>query len=1162
MDYRLLAEMAVDRHAAPVRRTPVARGKRALRRCLRAAGLLLAFLHYGAWAQMVIQDDFTGASSRYDWKALNGACLTAGNNTGNVPACMGLSYYGSSVQVGGTSGRLPDAPGSGALRLTNGDQYLSMYELQQRGLPTSPAGTNSLFQSGAIVSNFTFPTSQGTHVTFTTYTYGGNGEFVHGADGLSFFLSDGSLPPNVGAVGGSLGYTCKNNLVTYDPTTGTYGAVAGNPRDVPDAYDGMNGGYLGLGIDEYGNFANPEDNTDTGLPLKPGRIALRGAGDTRWSTLQKKYPLYYPASLAIATQAEAVRKACSTGTAWNYSGTSLVDATGAIVPDRGMTNERLAFNYPYLASSDLPASVTIENQEGVDQPKRGVATPFTYDLSISQDGLFSLFYSVAGGTPQPVMVNKRITDSNGPLPSSFRFGFAGSTGGGTNVHEMSCFRVAPLNTASTSAATNLQPAARVRAGSQVYMAFNHPLNWWGQLTAQDLLEDTTTGNLTLSATANWDASCTLTGGPCTALGAGAPNVSAQAPNQRSILTWSGAAGVPFRWGSLTAAQQAALTSGDASATADRLNYLRGDRSKEIAGGGSFRTRSGVLGDMLDASPTWVGAPSSPYDGPWDDKLTHATAAENSGASYASFRSLYATRQNLVYAGANDGLMHAFRAGAMDASGKFAPSASTPNDGREALAYMPADVLSAIHSATPALDFSGSQYAHNLYTDGTPGIGDLRYGGAWHTWLVAGLGPARNALGPVNTPGTAVSGTVYALDITDPAQFGESNAATIVKGEWNSSTISCTNVAGCGSHLGAVAGAPAIRRLHNGSWAALFGNGLNSASGTAGLFIMLVDPASGTVTFRYLDTGAGGANGIVNVAPADLDGDHITDYVYAGDALGNLWRFDLTAADPSLWGASAAPLFQADAGQPITARPTIASVPGKGEGALPRVVVSFGTGQQLPQSLTGAAVYPSARQALYGVWDANFDAWNAKNTSGVRFASLAAPGTVQSPQLLAQSVTGTSSAGTVDARTVSQLTVCWSGSTECGSGNNRMGWMLPLPGGSEQVLYNPVLSFGMFLVNTTIPEVDNPLTCGRQPPTGYTMAVSVSSGGAAKVPFFPDATSPQAAGLALSATGSPSVVTTRTKAFLVQQTVSGRGAVTLINPAPAGAGGRLNWIQLR
>ena len=47
--------------------------------------------------------------------------------------------------------------------------------------------------------------------------------------------------------------------------------------------------------------------------------------------------------------------------------------------------------------------------------------------------------------------------------------------------------------------------------------------------------------------------------------------------------------------------------------------------------------------------------------------------------------------------------------------------------------------------------------------GRPGNGDLYYGGAWHTWLVGGLGLAAPA--------------IYALDVTNPGRFSEGNAAS-------------------------------------------------------------------------------------------------------------------------------------------------------------------------------------------------------------------------------------------------------------------------------------------------------------------------------------------------------------------------------------------------
>ena len=170
-----------------------------------------ALLPEAARAQLVISDTLTGASSSYNWQALNGACLTAGNNTGSIPACSGLSYYSGKKLVGGANGALPDAVGQGALRLTNGD--------------TVSNGSNGNNQNGAVVSNFTFPTNQGVQVTFTTVTYGGNGYSNNanqssGADGISFFLSDGSQPATVGGLGGSLGYSCSNQTRTTTDSNG------------------------------------------------------------------------------------------------------------------------------------------------------------------------------------------------------------------------------------------------------------------------------------------------------------------------------------------------------------------------------------------------------------------------------------------------------------------------------------------------------------------------------------------------------------------------------------------------------------------------------------------------------------------------------------------------------------------------------------------------------------------------------------------------------------------------------------------------------------------------------------------------------------------------------------------------------------------------------
>jgi type IV pilus assembly protein PilY1 len=269
------------------------------------AGVLAAGFSHGTRAQTTTSDDFTQASDTNNWQTFNGACLTAGNGTlSNIPACIGLPYYGTQIQIGGNNGflggttapasaasQIPDPPGHGALRFTN------WYG-----------------QAGSIISSGTpFPSGAGLQVIFKTVTYDGDsgGGGHDGADGIGSFLMDGLAqtptgtygPYDTGAFGGSLGYTCSNQN-----NDGTLRAD-GTPR----GYDGLEYGYLGLGMDEYGNFLNQGDNTASGFGYVPGRIGLRGAGSISWHALNLKYPLQYPSSLTLAQRASAVRNTCKTG---------------------------------------------------------------------------------------------------------------------------------------------------------------------------------------------------------------------------------------------------------------------------------------------------------------------------------------------------------------------------------------------------------------------------------------------------------------------------------------------------------------------------------------------------------------------------------------------------------------------------------------------------------------------------------------------------------------------------------------------------------------------------------------------------------------------------------------------------------------------------------
>jgi type IV pilus assembly protein PilY1 len=366
-------------------------------------------------------------------------------------------------------------------------------------------------------------------------------------------------------------------------------------------------------------------------------------------------------------------------------------------------------------------------------------------------------------------------------------------------------------------------------------------------------------------------------------------------------------------------------------------------------------------------------------------------------------------------------------------------------------------------------------------------------------------------------------------------------------------------------MGSTYGVPVIRRLHNGNWAVIFGNGYGSSTGDAGIFIMTVDATSGSKTFYYLSAGKTGSNGIAYPSPADLDGDHVTDYVYAGDLLGNIWRFDLTSSDPTKWKVTTSPVFTEPSGNPITTKLALAVTP-MTKGA-PRLMVDFGTGRKIPLTVTSPAQYASGSHKLYGIWDSNMAAWNA--LSATKYASLSTPPTsIPLSSLQKQTLTFNTNGDLV----ATSNTICWADLTTCSS-TPQYGWYVSLLGSSEQVIFSPILYQDAFIVNTTMPANNSPLNCSPSTETGYTISISVSTGGVISG-LFPKYTDTAAVGSQTNGSGSPFVVLAGGTAQVLTQSL-GNGSQTGPIACPAGSklcsgqikphnptGKRLTWIERR
>ncbi|ROO25521.1 hypothetical protein SAHL_14355 [Salinisphaera orenii YIM 95161] len=498
---------------------------------------------------------------------------------------------------------------------------------------------------------------------------------------------------------------------------------------------------------------------------------------------------------------------------------------------------------------------------------------------------------------------------------------------------------------------------------------------------------------------------------------------------------------------------------------DEIRYLRGDRRLEQSNGGSLRDRPGagatggtntVLGDIIHSVPEYVGTPSPiAYAGPWRDELYPGQSmAENDVPYYSatdddSFVRRMQSRTPMVYVGANDGMLHGFDAAT----------------GAERLAFMPNEILHIIGSGTGV---TSPQYGHQSYVDGQLASADVFYGNAWHSVLVGGL---RNG-----------GRSIYALDISSPARFSEANAAEIVRWEFTH------------DQLGQTFGEPVIARLHGasgddtkGRWAAIFGNGYNSDDAGASLFV--VDIADGSLITR-LSTGATAgddqpSNGLSSPAVLDIDNDRVADYVYAGDFQGNLWKFDLTAANATSWTAER--LFRARRGsdsgeaQPITAAPVAQRHPyGKSFGAM----VYFGTGQNIVPLNNEDERTPSS---LYGIWDPAVVGYSAPQG----LPAQAVGWRVSRSQLVTQNVTGerTGADDTV-YRTLSSKPVAYVAEDDTFGAR---GWALDLPAESgEAALSPPDINLRESRAEFATTVID-PETCTLTS-SGFLLAVDLATGG--------------------------------------------------------------------
>lgn len=576
---------------------------------------------------------------------------------------------------------------------------------------------------------------------------------------------------------------------------------------------------------------------------------------------------------------------------------------------------------------------------------------------------------------------------------------------------------------ASAAATTSNP--NVTSGDNfVFSSTFTTQDWAGQLFRQQI--DLTTGavpifDITDVSTYDWASQAQLDSNTSRVI----YTYDASTSNKLKLFTWanlSSSEQAYFNTANISSLSQfcsAGVTCLDstaqtAAAGTNLLSFIKGDRTNEGVSTDTtkyYRQRAHILGDIVNAEAVYVKSSLYNY----------------ADSGYSDFKTANESRQGIVYAAANDGILHAFNA----------------STGVESWAHIPSMVLPNLYKLADK-NYSAQ---HQYYVDGTPIAGDICpnapsstcSSSQWKTILVGGL----------NRGGRGY----YALDVTDPAS---------PKALWE---FTDTN-------MGYTYGNPVITKICTTStvvasvftctaytWVVLVTSGYNNVSPGDGVGRLYILNASTGALIRSISTGTGDTttpSGLarINSWVENSMSDNSSLRAYGGDMLGNLWRFDLIDnVGPSGYEAERLTTFYSDtagtARQPITTKPELGSVSGT-------AVVFVGTGRYLGATdLTDTSL-----QTFYAVKDpvgsSALTAFSNPRASGSGFVSQT-------------QTTGTCPAG-------SPTSICTSGQSIRTTTNNTVnfstnnGWYVDLPDSAERSNTDPTLALGTLAFTTNVPNV--------------------------------------------------------------------------------------------
>jgi type IV pilus assembly protein PilY1 len=482
--------------------------------------------------------------------------------------------------------------------------------------------------------------------------------------------------------------------------------------------------------------------------------------------------------------------------------------------------------------------------------------------------------------------------------------------------------ISQIMVATFTFATPVIPTTQTSSTNRVYMAaFESNLSlpfWDGYLKAYNL---NSTGNVPvdsngvpLASALAWEAGAVL------------HNLGSSGRNIYTYLGRSSGSLTSFTTSLSTSVLSPAMVGLSAQADRDNLiNFLWGKDSYNWFGNGTTVDRPWILGDIFHSTPVLVSPPF----------------LASTDSTYAAFAAANAGRTTILLAGANDGMLHAFR----------------ESDGTELWAFIPPNLFPYLQQLTVV---GGG---HQWFVDGSPVAADVKVqmqsayvtdpAAKWRTIVIVGERRGGNYY--------------YALDITNTG-----SAPTLL---WSFTDPDMGETYSTPS-IGTVMMADGTTK-----YVAFMGGGYEEAhDNSLGKAVFAIDIATGSKLWEYKNaSGATDDRKYMNFSiPADItavdfNNNGFIDRLYIGDVGGQVWTFDVVGRDASGNPTGTTLSTNSSSGVPVG---QVSNWLGK------RLFTADATADNPPNNPPPAGEYYPTQ----GIWDAIVPAYDQQNHVWIYFGT--------------------------------------------------------------------------------------------------------------------------------------------------------------------------------